>query len=567
MKKNSLIFCIYLFISSILTYPLITHLTNSIPGLPLDAFNYLWNIDTFWHELILGHSPFFTQRIFFPLGAPLTLHTYAPLISIPGVFFTNNLTFYMNILVLFSLAAAAFATYWVIKKITKNNKAAFISGLIYGFSPIMMSFIFSEHFYFAIDAFVLPLGIYFSHEILIGKTKNIYFLILLFWISFFIDYYTTVLYLIFIFLIFLVNIKTFLSKLKSSILSFILPPLLLLILPFLLFYLLLFKPTSQLYRPLQSPSYYSYNCSTKPIGYLIPSDANPFLKLINTYESKTFHFPYNFDTPSYFSGWIITASAVTFALLLMRKERIAKSIAISGIFIFLLSLGPNFEIFYLFSKLPFMGFLDCPLRFPIGVQASISLLIGLGLSKLTLNKKSISIMLIFISFLFVFFLEYFSQGIQLTSTDIPSVYKEIALTKNQKAVLELPSGVAESKGAFGYDWSIQGLLLKQLYWQTYYQKPRVGGYLSRLPENIYPFFKNEPIISDLFSMTSLNGTWDNKTFTNKDVDSFLLKFNIGYIILSPNQRQKDFETVVENLFKNNISQKVEENEFILYYIK
>ena len=151
--------------------------------------------------------------------------------------------------------------------------------------------------------------------------------------------------------------------------------------------------------------------------------------------------------------------------------------------------------------------------------------------------------------------------------EIPSVYKVVKNSSIQKSVLELPSGISESKGAFGYDWSINALHLKQLYWQTYHKKPRVGGYTSRLSSYQYDFYKTTPILSDLFQMTSLNGTWSNKTFSNFEIQNFIDKFQIGYIVLSPNSRQKFFSDVVENNFKEEIISTVTNEGYVLYVLK
>jgi hypothetical protein len=160
--------------------------------------------------------------------------------------------------------------------------------------------------------------------------------------------------------------------------------------------------------------------------------------------------------------------------------------------------------------------------------------------------------------------EYGSNNIDFSPTKVPALYLQLATEKNNKTVLELPSGVTESIGAFGYDWSIQALHSQQMYWQTFYQKPRVGVYISRLSPDKYKFFREEPVISEIFKYTSLGGVKPESDIPEIIIERFIDKFNLGYIILSPNIRQNEFSEFVEIEFSNYIKNKYTIDGFILY---
>jgi len=169
--------------------------------------------------------------------------------------------------------------------------------------------------------------------------------------------------------------------------------------------------------------------------------------------------------------------------------------------------------------------------------------------------------------LILFCFEYGTWNMQVWRVFVPSIYKQLAKSPDNYTILELPSGITESKGSFGYDGSIWALHSKQMYWQTIHKRPRLGGYISRVPSGIYEFYKKEPIISDLFEMTSFNGAWSNRSYSKEETLRFLDRFNIGYIVLSPNKRQGEFVSVIEKLFGDYIISEEGREGYILYKIK
>lgn len=571
----SAVFLIYLLLAVVFTFPLIANIKNSLIGLWAgDGLTYIWNVFIFWSEISKNHNPFFTNQIFYPIGTNLLFHAYAPLISLPGFLFLKNLIFYLNILILFALSLAAFCLFLLSYYLTKSKIAAFFSGLIYGFSPIMFAYLIAQHYHFVYAAFIPPLGLLFLFKFF-EKFKIKYFALIIFcfWMSFFIEYYSTILFVFiigFATLFLLIRSKNTVKDLlsKKKILKIILCSLSFFIVPLIAF--LFLTHTLDFKDKVLSKSYYPVTCSTNLASFIIPSEYNLTFANFSNYLYLKLGVERSFDTPSYFLGFVITLITI-FILIKLRKNSLTLIFGLGAAIFLLLSLGPNirfarFELlngnltpFYWFSKVPSLGLIDCPIRFPIVVELFVSLIVGLGLAGLVKNKK-----IIYPLMFLIFLVEYGLNYIPIYSISTPLVYQKLALEKDTKSVLELPSGIAESKGAFGYDWSEQGLLNKQDYWQIIYQKPRFGGYVSRVTSNIYNFYKTEPIISDIFSMTSLNGKWSGKFYSKDQVKDFLEKFNLGYIILSPNPRQQQFLLVIDDLLKDYPYQKYTYEGFILY---
>lgn len=558
---------IYLIIAAVFTYPLVFRMQEILLGWPLDAYNYLWNIDTFWYELASGRNPFFTHKIFFPFGTGLIFHTYAPFISVLSFFFLNSKEWFLNLLVLISPAVSAFTAYILVNQITGKKLPSILSGFIYGFSPILFSFILSQHYYFAFAASTLPLAVLFIKNYFeSGKIRNVAYLFLSFWICFFIDYYTAVLYAFLVTVYFLLElVKNPLivrSRLLENKYALINTTMVTFVAPF--FILVIFITlTSPVFTFLNQQTGYAEFCSASIIRFFIPSELNPILPKLAGYLNSTFKLDVNYDTPSYFVGFTTLLIAFS-STLLYRKKELFTFIGI-GIFIFLFSLGNQTGVFYnTITKLPFLGLIDCPQRFTIGFQLILAILAGMALSAISTRKIN-NFLLMFLVPLII--LEYATFNIPYTHLEIPPIYKTLAAYPDNRTLLEIPGGIADSKYAYGYDWSYDALLLKQLYWQSVHHKNKVGGYTSRLPESYYETYKNEPVLSMLFNMTSVDMEWEPAYYLPDVVDNFINKFNLGYILLSPHQNQAIFVSYLEMVFKDKIKEVVFDGDFILIILK
>jgi len=548
------------------TFPLITKLGNYLPGQPGDAYSYIWNVWIFKYQLLNGNNLFSTDIVMAPIGANLYFNTYAPLVSIFGLLFKNNFTLYLGILIILSVFMASFFMYLLSYKITGNKMASFIGGFIYGISPIIHSFIQSQHYYFLFASPFFPLGILFVINFLnTKKIRYLYLSIGLFWLVLLIDYYSAVLYslLILIFIGLSENSKA------RNIHKYIVAGLVTIVLPFLL--LFNFDKNFNQFTNFKQESNPSSSCNTNLADFLIPNKNSIFLSEMSNRMRGFSKTEINYDTPSYYLGWGVLIIAVT-SIITNHKNKFVKTFTVIFIFFLVISLGTNIKIgdttllsgkatpFYYFTQIPVLSMLGCTIRFPIIMQLCISAIVAIYVSR---HKN---IVRVFVAILILTVFEYGAKNIEYSPTKVPAVYSKIALDDNKKTVLEMPSGITESIGAFGYDWSIQALHSQQMYWQTSYQKPRVGAYISRLTPDKYYFYRTEPVISDIFKFTSLNGTMPESDIPDDEIKNFLIKFNLGYIVLSPNSRQDEFSEFVEQEFLGYIKDRHFIDGFILYIL-
>jgi len=130
----------------LLTYPLSMHLTTHIPAHKAygkdvgDPWTFLWAFG--FAERLIMDSPqwsLYTEAIFYPRGVDLTypfvlgfglpLAVSMPFVRMFGVILTYNL------FILSAFIATAYATFLLVRDLTHDNRAAFLSGVMFAFAP------------------------------------------------------------------------------------------------------------------------------------------------------------------------------------------------------------------------------------------------------------------------------------------------------------------------------------------------------------------------------------------------------------------------------------------------
>lgn len=137
-----IVFFLYVGISVLATFPIVLHINSMVLGAPSsDIHSHLWD---FWRvkTAILEDKifPLRTDSINFPNGGLLfpasLLNAVA---SIPLQFFLD-IEAAMNIIIILNMALGALGAFCLAYYLLNDIKASFISGVIYGFSPFILSF-------------------------------------------------------------------------------------------------------------------------------------------------------------------------------------------------------------------------------------------------------------------------------------------------------------------------------------------------------------------------------------------------------------------------------------------
>jgi hypothetical protein len=559
----AIVFALYAAISLIVTYPIVWNLGTALPGAYGDQAEYMWCIDTFWTALASGHTPFFTTRVLYPIGANLMYTTYGPFVSLFAWPFLGNLVAYLGVVVLLSPPLAAFGAYLVTCALTGDRGAAFVAGLVYGLSPTVVSFAESSHYYKLVAAALFPYGVLALVRFLETTRRGaLIALSAVAWALFFTDYYVFIMYLL---LVCVVGSFTWRRQhtrgivlaclsnalLALAVLHWVLPPV--------------------EWSQLTGGGGITTHANANFADYLVPQPYSLLLGRFSGWASDSGR------DVNYFLGWSLLPVALA-GLVLGQPRRIVVALAAAGALLGVLACGPEIKIgaikllinqwtpWYWLVKVPPLGLLDLPRCFALGPALIIGLLVGIGLAGWRRRRLALALGLA------LFTIDYGQIGMppsNFSEFPVPSIYRRLAAASDTRTLLELPSGVTESKGGFGLS-NDTPQNNPQMYWQTVHRKPRVGAYFSRIPGSTYSWFEHEPIISDLFIMTGYDGGWNGRQvdtlpdYRPEVVEQFFRTFNLGYVILAPHRKQTQFDLEVQRLLAGRIAARDVEEDYVMY---
>jgi len=156
----------------VLTWPLVSTL-GMASGTRGDYFNNLWNAWWVKDSIVHGHSPYWTDTLYFPEGISLRRHTLSPLnaLTLAGLtsFLSGHQAFSLVLLLHFAFSAWCFSL--LARYVTGSTAGGVLGGLVYSFCPF-------HYFYLCqINVFsfeFLPLGLlFFLKHAREGGTRNL----------------------------------------------------------------------------------------------------------------------------------------------------------------------------------------------------------------------------------------------------------------------------------------------------------------------------------------------------------------------------------------------------------
>src|SRR5205814_7861235 len=120
------------------TWPLVRHLSDSIPGDPGDNFSFLWNLWWMRHVRSTPGLPCFrTTFLFYPFGTTIANHPHTALPAFIAATALNGLSLAaaQNVILLANVFANMAGMYWLAWTFTRHRRAAVLAGVIFGTSP------------------------------------------------------------------------------------------------------------------------------------------------------------------------------------------------------------------------------------------------------------------------------------------------------------------------------------------------------------------------------------------------------------------------------------------------
>ena len=573
----------YLILTVIFTYP-VAFSGDKIPGLGGDAYQFIWGFWWFKEALLSFCSPYYTPYIFYPTGVNLAFSAVTPfngIFSIPLQSAFGLINAY-NILWIFSFIASGYGTYLLVKYLTSDRRAAFISGLIFMFCPY--------HFAHALGHVNLTSIQWIPFYVLFliktvkeDKRSNAIYAAIFLFLTAICCYYYLIYLLVFTLLFFLYYLwvdkhsilkKDFLKRLSILIIVF-----------------------GSIFSPFAYPilkeivivkSNYMYGggfviYSADFFGFFIPSLFHPLFKELVTpiYENFTG------NTAEYttFIGYTVLFLAALAIVKVKSKE--IKFWLLSALIFFILCLGPLLHVngivsvttnghasgillpYAILTKIPIISLARVPSRWDILVMLSLAVLAGYGLNYtfkrfngnfLKMNGKTV--LAVVFSCLILF--EFLAIPYPMSSAKVPNFYCCIANDPEDYAILELPNLAPHH------------VVPEFMYYQTIHEKKLVCGYVSRTPNYVIKFLDSTPFISQLSHLYILDKTIPilrediiNQNIT--DIGASILNFyNIRYIILHTEYMTKEQSEFANKLLQATLKEKpelYEEDTLIVYKVK
>lgn len=462
----------YFFFFCFLTYPAILSFSTHFFADAVDGLQNVWNI--WWVNkaiTVLHESPWKTSYLHFPYGTTLLGHTLNPFNGLIGIlplrFFSLLQTY--NGIVIFTFIASGFAMFILAFYLTRAYFASLLSGYMFTFSNYHFSHAAGHLQLLSLEW--IPLFV-FSWFLFLRKPRFITALssfVILFFILL-CDYYYFFYSIIFGLFYFVYHICKFnpavYIKKNALILS--------------LFLLGIIGTTGPILFSLfianiRDPFVGGHPAvvfSNDLLGFLIPGGNWKFSALTKFYW---FHLPGNMDEKSVHLG--ISVLVILVFLWIKRKKKLVPDYQFwlfTGGFFFVLSLGPQLEIFgknthiplpyLLFEKLfPPLELSGMPVRMMSMVIFVAAILFAYGIKEICKNGKIVSIVIIVI----VLFLEYLPHHFTAANYEVPKFVSQLS---------RLPYGAVVINASITPG--------KLLYYQTFFGKPMAFGYISRLQESL-----------------------------------------------------------------------------------
>lgn len=499
-KVNSIILIFYSVITLLMTYPLILNMGSGIKdtGDPLlSSWIMAWNVEKITS---LDFENIFNANIFFPHKRTIVYSEFLftqSLIALPALIASENPIFAQNFVILFSFLTSGLGMYFLARYLTKNAFGGIIAGVVYAFSPFMLSHL--SHLQI-LTAGGIPLAFLFLHKFFEDEQ---YKHILLFTVFFLLSalangYYGLYLLLfaglyIFLYIILRKKFGDWRFWIKIATLAL-------------------------LALVVAGPVVHQYMVVRKEMGFVRSigsyADLTSFLSTA-PYNRLYGHVTARFSKPEgqLFPGIVAVFLAATGIIHSLKKKRgkipfIQTPVRFYSLVLllsFLFTLGPKGPYNILYKYVPGFNAIRVASRFHILVMFSLAILAAYGMkaliSFLPFGKRWISVFLLCVLMLLVL-IEYSSLPIPWRAIpvkdDIPEVYRWLAAQKDDFAIIELP--LPEPGESTFYKEC------PRMYYSTYHWKKLVNGYAGYFPSLYYELkwrWKTQPLDHNVIDLQTL----------------------------------------------------------------
>jgi hypothetical protein len=433
---------LFLVLTLIVTYPLVFQLTSHVP-ICCDTWLYYWYM--WWTKkalLGLHFDQFYTDFIYYPIGAKLTFEGLCNSIVGAALWPILGGVLSFNLLFLSTYVLGALGVYLLVLRLTGDWKAGIVAGVIFVFSPIRNQYLMFTNI--STIQWIPFLALWFIKMMDEPTMRKALVTALFFLLVVLSSGYFAISSIFMLAVIFLWNVRKTLNKDFAQAFSVFLVVSLALVLPFV--YPSLRESLSD--DSVLKKSYLIPTLSTDLISFVVPASGNPLYAQYREF----YHF---FKTN--FTEWDSYLGVITIALMLLGIFKVEVRKTGLWVLMFLLfvviSLGPHLQIvgnqfddirlpFYYLQELPAINAMSSPKRFLVTAMLAAAVIAGFGAHyllarKVTSHWPSLVLMMVLVGLIMT---DYWGWPRNLVTSDAsyPSFFEGVAREKGDIVTLSIP---------------------------------------------------------------------------------------------------------------------------------
>jgi hypothetical protein len=191
--------------------------------------------------------------------------------------------------------------------------------------------------------------------------------------------------------------------------------------------------------------------------------------------------------------------------------------------------------------LPIVGAARMPTRLTIVVMLGVSMLLAMAVAHLRQRSgRPRQLVAVIVALLIV---ELIPSPRPVYSAAVPAVFRLIGDDPRPVRVMNLPFGLRDGlseRGAYS---------AKSQYFQTVHEKPLIGGYLSRLPDDAIPRYRRNPVIRVLLRLSEgreLEPGMEDDALA--EASEFVHFSHLGYVVIDTGMCSPELIAFVKRAF-------------------
>ncbi|MFZ1946239.1 MAG: hypothetical protein WAW06_01675 [bacterium] len=501
----------------VLTYPLATGLGSSFISDGKDGCVFPWNIYNFRQCVLAGENPFFTDRIFHPVGTSLVLHVYAPVSGVIGLAVSNPVLS-LNITVLLSFVLSGLGAYLLCRRYVQSRAVAALAGFAYAYCPYKLMHLYG-HYDLLLSA-PIPFFVLFWLKSFawdwkegpggqrgpgrwarprVASTKSLVLAAVFYALTLFSCYYYAYFLLIFV-------------ALHAAFFGLRLHAARVLTRRNLIWAIAIVAVSTGAVGLFhlagldrEGPTRIGLGQSADALAFLVPSAYSRFLATGPVEHLRQEVIRANEAESTVYVGYAM----LVFVLIYLvgrnyRRENPETKLLTFMTGAFLAFSAPLVLVAdkiicalptALLHYVPFLNNFRVPYRFDVMLMLFAPILAGIAIERHVLPRVPKRLRLAAVAALAaILFVEYSQVSYPLISRrDVPRVYDRLAAME-PGALLEVPFGLRDGFRMIGDERTVQ------MYYQTIHHKKILGGLVSRPAESLFAHFQSRPVVSDLLAM-------------------------------------------------------------------